>query len=430
MADERSALLLQLNNIEIMGDPPEIKNLAKVVEPHLNGGQLISYSSRFLTKPGDNYGSVMMAISANIRNVDGTIEERPLVAKLPPITNDLFWNIFNPEVTSLRENAIYENVSQDLLQLQLDRGIPESELIDVFAKSYGCRISLNENATVLDRDAVLVLENLQNNGYRAGKRQVMFDYDHIKLVLKYVAKYHALPIAFRKLQPDKFDKDVRSKFTRYDINSHMDAKLSALFREQMLEEITIALGDDTKAIERVAELESLYQKYMGQPEECKDGLFTTIAHYDLWINNVMILYDEAGAPSKLKVVDFQISQYESLMHDLVFLLLTSVETKVLEEHFDNLLKYYYDEFIDCLERLSIKTEEYSYEKFIEELHRIAPVQIPHALYMSRVLLADDQNMPPDFKDCDTNTFKSPASKTLLQKLSDIVKISQKFGFFW
>ncbi|XP_055918620.1 uncharacterized protein LOC129950722 [Eupeodes corollae] len=413
-----------------MGDPPpEIKNLAKVVDPHLNGGQLISYSSRYLTKPGDNYGSLMLSISANIRRIDGTIEELPLVAKLPPLTSEIFWNIFNPEVTSLRENAIYENVSQSLLQLQFDKGIPESEIVDIFAKSYGCRISLNPNATTLDRDAVLVLENLQNNGYRAGKRQVMFDYNRIRMVLKYVAKYHALPIALRKLRPGEFDDIIRHKFARYDINGHMDPQICDIFKKQMMEEVGIALNGDVKAFDQVNELDLLYRKYMSQSEACEDGLFTTIAHYDLWINNVMILYDEDGKPSKLKIVDFQIAQYESLMHDIVFLLLTSVETNVIFEHFDNLLKYYYAEFIECLEKLSVNTEDYSYCKFIEELHQIAPIQIPHALHMSRVLLADDKNLPSDIKDCDTDTFNSPASEALLQKLRDIVKISQKFGFF-
>lgn len=410
-----------------MGDPPEIKNLASVVDPHLNGGQLISYTSRFLTKPGDNYGSVMLGITANVRQVNGTIEELPLVAKLPPITNDILWNIFNPEVTSLRENAIYENVSQCLLQIQISRGIPESELIDVFAKSYGCRISLNENADNLDRDAVLVLENLQTSGYRAGKRQIMLDHDHIKLVLKYVAKYHALPIALRKLDPKKFDEVVRSRFTRYDINSHMEPKLREIFRTQLFEEISLAI-EDPHIIERIQELEANFQEYMAQTEECKDSLFTTIAHYDLWTNNVMILYDENGAPSKLKVIDFQIAQYESLMQDLVFLLFTSVESKVLEEHFDSLLKLYYAEFIDCLEKLYIGTAEYNYEKFIEEFNRIAPIQIPHALYMARVLLADDN--PPDLNSCDTESLRLPPTEALLQKFRDIVRLSQKFGFFW
>ncbi|XP_055919220.1 uncharacterized protein LOC129951204 isoform X2 [Eupeodes corollae] len=416
----------------IMDKPPEIIDLAKIVEPHLeNDGKLISYSSRYLTKPGDNYGSVMLSITAEIKHTnDGHTEKLPLVAKLPPLTNEMFWTLFNPVVTALRENAIYEKVSPSLRQLQLDSEIPESEIIDVFAKHYGCRISLDENATILDRNAVLVLENLQISGYRPGNRRIMFDYDHTMLVLKYLANFHALPIALRQKQPTKFHNDIFSNFRRYDISKEMTPEVETDFKEQVFEEVRQALGDDIKAYFRYLELVKMYHEFMGNPEECEDGLFTTIAHYDLWTNNIMIKYDQFGAPDKLKIVDFQITQYESLMHDLIFFLLTSVETSLVEDHFYVLLSCYYSEFIKCLERTKCKTDEYSFEKFLAEMERIAPVQIHHAVFMARVLLAEETSLPEDFKDIDLAMLKKPPSTALLQKLRDIVRLAQKFEFFW
>ncbi|XP_055839852.1 uncharacterized protein LOC129907564 [Episyrphus balteatus] len=413
-----------------MAKPPEIIDLAKILEPHLNGGKLIDYSSRYLTKPGDNYGSVMLAISADIKLPDGKSEKLPLVAKLPPLTNELFWTLFNPLVTALRENAIYMDVSPSLHQLQLDSGIPESKVFDAFAKLYGCRISLDENAKVLDRNAVLVLENLQTSGYRPGKRQIMFDYKSIKFVLKHLAKYHALPIALRQKQPKKFQNDILPKFRRYDMNKEMSEEVASEFKGQVFEEVRLAIGNDGKVFDRYMELVTIYHDYMANTEECQDGLFTTIAHYDLWTNNIMIKYDESGAPEKIKIVDFQISQYESLMHDLMFLLLTSVDTSVVEEHFHDLLKYYYLEFIECLKKTQCRTDEYSFNKFMEEMHGIAPVQFHHAMFMSRVLLAEETNLPEDFKDYDLKTLKKPPPEALLQKLRDVTKLAQKFGFFW
>lgn len=81
------------------------------------------------------------------------------------------------------------------------------------------------------------------------------------------------------------------------------------------------------------------------------------------VNKIFIIIsDQFGAPDKLKIVDFQITQYESLMHDLIFFLLTSVETSLVEDHFYVLLSCYYSEFIKCLERTKCKTDEYSFEK--------------------------------------------------------------------
>ncbi|XP_055839679.1 uncharacterized protein LOC129907436 [Episyrphus balteatus] len=412
-----------------MAKPPKIIDLAKILEPHLNGGKLIDYSSRYLTKPGDNYGSVMLAISADIQNSDGQSEQLQLVAKLPPLTNELFWTLFNPLVTALRENAIYVELSPSLRQLQLDSGIPETEISDVFAEFYGCRISLDEKATVLDRNAVLVLENVQINGYKPGNRHNMFDYEHIKFVLKHLAKYHALPIALRQKQPEKFQRDILPNFRRYDISKEMNEEVEEQFKGQVFEEVRLALIDDPEAFDLYLQLATIFYDFMGNPEECQNSLFSTIAHYDLWTNNIMIKYDESGAPEKIKFVDFQISQYESLMHDLIFLLLTSVETSVVDEHFYDLMVYYYSEFMECLEKTLCSTEEYSFDKFMAEMHRIAPIQIHHAMYMARVLLADDNNFPDDFKDIDLKMLEKRPSDKLLQKIRDIVRLSKKFGFF-
>lgn len=204
-----------------MTDVPEIINLASVIEPHLNGSKLVSYTSRYLTKAGDNYGSVMLAIMANIQKPSGEIEELPLVAKLPPITNDLFWDMFQPERTCRSENAVYKYLSPFIRSLQLEAGIDENDLFDDFPLYYGSRISLNPNAEKVDRDAVLVQENLQTSGFKAGDRHKPFDMAHTKLILREMAKYHALPIALRLKKPQQFDAFIRPYFRRFNMNYGM-----------------------------------------------------------------------------------------------------------------------------------------------------------------------------------------------------------------
>ncbi|XP_055919223.1 uncharacterized protein LOC129951206 [Eupeodes corollae] len=150
---------------------PEILNLAQVVEPFLRGQKLISFTSKYLTKPGENYGSIMLAICAKLQNSDGSYKKLPLIAKLPPLSSKELWNLFKPEVTSLRENAIYLDLSPSIRQLQIDSGIAENEVIDLYAKFYGCRISLDPIATKLDRNAVLVLEDLRCSAYNHWKQE-------------------------------------------------------------------------------------------------------------------------------------------------------------------------------------------------------------------------------------------------------------------
>lgn len=210
-----------------MANVPKIIDLPSVVEPHLKGGKLISYTSRYLTKAGDNYGSVMLAIMANIQKPSGEIEELPLVAKLPPITNDLFWQMFQPERTCLTENAVYKYLSPAIRSLQLEAGIGENELFEGFPEYYGSRISLKSDSKKVDRDAVLVQENLQTSGFKAGNRHKPFDLQHTKLIIREMAKYHALPIALRLKKPKDFDRDIRPYFGKFNMNTGMSEEIKA-----------------------------------------------------------------------------------------------------------------------------------------------------------------------------------------------------------
>ncbi|XP_073827322.1 uncharacterized protein [Musca autumnalis] len=408
---------------------PRIADLASVLEPHLNGGKLVSYTSRYLTKPGDNYGSVMLALTANIEKPSGETEDIPLIAKLPPITNDLFWQMFQPERTCLTENAVYKYLSSALRDIQLEAGIPETEIFDGFPKYYGSRISLNPDAEKVDRDALLLQENLQTSGFKAGNRQVFFNLEQTKFILLELAKFHALPIALRLKKPEFFDKYIRPYFHRFNMNN-MPQEMKETMDSDLYKEIAIATDNNENYINRFKELMKEYDEFLSQPD-AKDDLYTTISHCDLWINNLMLKYDENGVATKVKFVDFQIAQYESVAHDIIFLLFSSVEVPVLEEHMDEFLILYYNAFIDCLKSVNVPTEQYSLLGFMKEIHRSAPVEICHATFMTKILLADNSTMPDDYKDMDMNVMsKNVGGKKIKEKIIEIIRLAEKFKLLY
>ncbi|XP_023307518.2 uncharacterized protein LOC111689277 [Lucilia cuprina] len=413
-----------------MADVPRIIDLPAVIEPHLNGGKLVSYTSRYLTKAGDNYGSVMLAIMANIQKKSGEIEELPLVAKLPPLTNDLFWQMFQPERTCLTENAVYKYLGPAIRSLQLEAGIPENELFDGFPAYYGSRISLNPNSTKVDRDAVLVQENLQTSGFKAGNRHKPFDLQHTKLILREMAKYHALPIALRLKKPEEFNKYIRPYFRKFNMNNGMSPEVKNQMEVELYQEVANATNNNANCVERVKELMQEYDSFVAKPDK-EDDLFTSIEHCDMWINNLMIQYDEHSQPSKVKFVDFQIAQYESCVHDIIFLLFSSVETSVLEYHVDELLQLYYQTFIECLKSVNVCTEEYSFVGFMKEIHNCAPIEICHALFMTKIILADNSTIPEDYKDINMDVLsRNVGVKKITEKTANIIRIAQKYRFFY
>ncbi|XP_034100527.1 uncharacterized protein LOC117565505 [Drosophila albomicans] len=413
-----------------MAEVPKIIDLHKIVEPYLQGATLESYESGYLTKPGDNYGSIMLTINSKIKQTNGEIQDFPLIAKLPPLTNDLYWQIFQPERTCITENAVYKYLSPELKKLQLEAGVLPTDAFDGFPRYYGSRISLNPDTPKVDRDAVLVQENVTKSGYRPGNRHKPYDLEHTVLILHYLAQYHALPLALRLKKPKVYDQFVRPYFKKFNMNDNMEADLKNVLNEEALADIKEILKDNDRDIQRVQELQDLNEKFQSS-EDVQDGLWTSIAHMDAWINNIMVKYDENEVPAKLKIVDFQIAQYESVVHDIIFLLLSSVDTPVLEENYYNFLKIYYDAFIKSLRSVHVDTSEYSYEGFLGEVKRVAHIEIPHALFMTKVVLAENDTLPDDYKDVDLTVLtKNRGVGKIMDKIRDILRLSKKFGIFY
>ncbi|XP_017065565.2 uncharacterized protein LOC108104171 [Drosophila eugracilis] len=413
-----------------MGEVPKIKDLSQVVERHLpQGFTLESYASRYLTKPGDNYGSIMLAVQAKIRSADGAFRELPLIAKLPPLTNDLYWQIFQPERTCITENAVYQYLSPELDKLQLESGILPAKLFDGFPRYFGSRISLDSRASKVDRNAILVQENVTVRGYQPGNRHRPYNLAETVLVLHYLAQYHALPIALRLRKPQVYEKYVRPYFKKFDMNSNIDPVEKELMNTEILKDIKLVTSDQ-REVDRVKELLDIFDVFQAS-KDVEDGPFTTLVHGDLWINNMMLKYDEEGTPVSVKIVDFQIAQYGSLVHDIIFLLFSSVDVTVLEENYYNFLTIYYNAFIQTLRGVNIDTSNYTYEIFLEEVQRTAHIQIPHAIFMMKVILADNSTLPEDYKDVDfTVMTKNTGVKTIVTKFEAIMRLGKKFNIFF
>lgn len=166
-----------------MSAPPEIQNLKEILEENLDGAKLIDYSTKYLTKPGDNYGSTMLGLSAIMQKGSDEPFTLEMVAKMPPETT-IFYDMFQIPLTSVKENGTYGEIAATLLKHQKEANVPEADLIDVFPKCYGSRISLDPNAKLADSGSLLLLENLRFSGFTVGERDVGFDEETTFLILK------------------------------------------------------------------------------------------------------------------------------------------------------------------------------------------------------------------------------------------------------
>ncbi|KAH8357063.1 hypothetical protein KR200_009901 [Drosophila serrata] len=409
---------------------PEIQNLGQVIEPHLGGARLLGYQARNLTQPGDNYGSVLLAIQAQLESSPGGEPfEQQLVAKVPP-TDPKYWQFFQPERTCLTENAVYQVLAPALVALQGEAGIPEESHFDGFPRYFGSRISLDPGSKSVDQDAVLVLENLRFSGFVSGQRLRPYDLPHTLLALRYLAEFHALPVALRLLKPKVFREQVRPFFDKFDWHGAAP-EWKAIMKAETLEDIRKATNNDPELGARVKELSDKFFEFLAAEPDRPDGPFTSIIHCDYWINNLMFLYEPSGTPSRLKIIDFQTAQFDSVVHDIIAFLLSSVDTAILELHFEHMLETYYEAFVACLRRVGADTTSYSLTAFRAEVKRVAYIQVPHAIFMTRFILADGGDSASSSGDKElADVLKNAGSERIGRKLREILSLAKKFDILY
>ncbi|XP_053664497.1 uncharacterized protein LOC128713660 [Anopheles marshallii] len=394
--------------------PPPIRDLDGLLAPVLpDGTRVLGYESEFLTAPGDNYGSTMLAVTVRttrtaspaaevIEQKDNTdrdqdqppVEILHLVAKMRPSSEE-FLEIFQIDTTFVKEAAVYLKIVPTLLALQREQGYDgDDELIDVFCRCYNARVSLDPSVEKVDQDGVMLFENLKHAGYVTADRRQGFNREQARYVLQKLALFHAIPIALRYLKPEVFEAGIHKYLVKIDI----DAGLSPETLRQMMDvfrQDIVRTGVERGLAERAhAKINECHRR---QAQLISDQLtaYCTMLHNDLWVNNMMIKYDSTGkTPCSLKFVDFQLIQMDSLVRDVIFFIITSVNDPELETQLDGYFEYYFQQLAANMVRLQFPNpEDFTFESFREEIDRVAPFELYHIVSMLRVVLARKESIP-------------------------------------
>lgn len=212
----------------------ELRELEALLQEKLHPTQKIKgFSTRSLTLVGDNYGSTMLALTVALEDSStGDQDQLELVAKMVPSNPD-FYKMFQVEETFVKESSIYTIVAPTLRAFQREKGVPEDQLLDSFVDCWGSRTSLDPEKKALDSDAVLILENLKFKGFTVGDRSKGFNLKHSEFILKNLASFHAVLIAYRKERPEECKEKILPYLNKLD----MDAGVGEQSMKEMLEVI-------------------------------------------------------------------------------------------------------------------------------------------------------------------------------------------------
>ncbi|KAK9702717.1 Ecdysteroid kinase-like family [Popillia japonica] len=401
----------------------EIKDFESLIEPSLKPGQKFLWCEcKRLLSPGENYGSIMLQVEARVSNQSGANEIIHCVAKTCPPT-DMIKEIFNTKVTFKREIEVYKTLVPSLNEFGKENGL--DNVMNFFATFLGGRVSLNPNSDVVDDDAVLLLENLKVKGYDTVDRFTGFNLDCAKFLLNDLATLHGVTLAYRLKKPEEFAKKIRPHLKKaFSFNVSDDLQVNAV---KGLEAMLVGESEFSayipKAVEAIMKVTSI--SIEDPPKERE--LFATFTHNDFWVNNTMLRIEE-GKPVSNRMVDFQVIEYRSLAHDVLFFLYSSVELSVLENHLDDLFQYYYDQFVGILKKFNCDVSEFTFENYMQECKNIAiQEELGHILIMfpGIMTLKEKAKELSDIKESDMVAESTSVHENCLRKmkftLSDFAK---------
>lgn len=373
----------------------QIKNFPEFLSSIFEGIQILNYSTHHIVPPGENYGGEILAADVEIKDKDGLVFTKNFVAKMKSI-NVMLAAMFNIEYTFKREAYIYREIIPLLINLQKDFGFPNNKTLDLFPLCFGVRLNLCEFDDNLSEDALILFENLKTQGYAMEERMIGFNLEESANFLRKLAEFHSLPIALKILKPD-LHRDKIVNMTAYSFGDSFSNKMREQFLDD-LNKIIIEIGFE-KYAQVIVNLVNKGFKFEERFLSCTVTPYATLVHHDLWINNFLVLRNNDKSLNNIKVYDFQLASYGSLAHDLIFFLFTSVQQNVFDKHYDKLIKIYYDSFLKCLNRFNLKTDNFSWQSFLDELNTIGPHQISHIVIMMRPIFIE-KNKIRDNKEID------------------------------
>lgn len=215
-------------------------------------------------------------------------------------------------------------------------------------------------------------------GFSNIDRVVGFDLDGAKLVLRDLSIFHGVAIAVKLKKPDVFEAKIK-KYCKIRGFPEMPKRTGPQQAPEWVayvaqqEKCQPYFDEFTKILGGMGE-KDFFSRTFAEP-------FATISHSDFWVNNTMQLEKDEKFV-KNKIIDFQLYQYGSGICDLIHFIFASCQIDISRNHFEDLIKFYHEHFIDTLKKLHCSTIEFEYDKFLERVEIEAPSEFIHTIFMA------------------------------------------------
>lgn len=226
-------------------------------------------------------GFVGILLKATIKEIDND-KQLTVVIKSPPESQARRQDLGAMQLFR-REVFVYSQMFPEFVKFQEEMKIGKSYGFFDFPKCYFAEYNEEKD------DAIIIMEDLRESGHKMWNKFLPVNYEHTKLVIIALGKFHAISFAMKELQPEMFEKyrqldDFMS--TKFDETHFLDMITKNI--EQAADTLDPA---DVKRRNRVLMLKvgmGQMMKELISPERCEP--FGVVTHGDCWSNNFMFHY--------------------------------------------------------------------------------------------------------------------------------------------
>ncbi|XP_065354504.1 uncharacterized protein LOC135948976 [Calliphora vicina] len=325
--------------------------LEEVLQKYLKDEKvkIINVDIKPATSNGENYASVMSRIKVNFSSSKQKSQELSFIMKYSYESDPFVTNIMSGYDLYNTEMKMYEKILPQLAEVLKEVGDTDKLFADTLKVDY--------------EKSAIIFEDLTVNNYALADRLTGMDAEHARLTLKKLAKFHAAGLVLNQRlngELQKFQRGIFNRHTRaFGCMFEYMTENCAKFAETCPE-----LGPYYH--DKLMKLKPYIVEYGTRAYNSNANNFFTLCHGDLWINNMMMQYDEENCLKDVLLIDFQLSNWSSPAVDLHYFLHTSLEPKLqLDMHaLDKLVQYYHTILTETIKSLKYK----GYIPTLHELH--------------------------------------------------------------
>ncbi|XP_013171726.1 PREDICTED: uncharacterized protein LOC106120822 isoform X2 [Papilio xuthus] len=331
-------------------------------------------------KKGDNYGSQVKRIKVIFDNG----KEFRMIAKILPDSMKVE-NQMNSYDIFTNEAILFNEVLPKFKEMQLKYDLPEEEIFK-YPICYGTLME-RMNETILLEDLVM------SNFTMLDKTKPLYN-ETVKLVLKDVAKFHAMSYVLRNQEPQMLDKLLQSL-----VNPMFDPKNMAQSQNLMTPWLKLFLCD-------------------------KGSKYSVIQHGDLWTNNIMFQIQN-NQPASCVFLDYQMSRDSLPVSDIHNFIFNCTDYETRSKHYHEWMDYYHSELDRYLNYFGLKANYiYPRDKLDADLNRYGKVYLGISFFVLNITLREAQEAGTlVIEDNEDGTEQIPMFKmgTLMETTKEAIK---------